>query len=520
MNISIIPRPNYIEIHEGRFAVGDKIKIVCENSLIPNAKIALGSFASKAIFTEGTPKKEPYIELDLINNISFDSNEYYEMYIERERIRIKAYTFSGIFYALISLSQLMAGNPEAIPCLVIKDSPVYNHRGFMLDVSRHFFGKETVKRILDLLCFLKINRFHWHLTDDQGWRVEIKKFPFLTEKGSKRAGTYVSGRFEKEEVNGFYTQEDIKDIISYAAERFITVIPEIDMPGHSLSALASYKELGCSESGYEVSERFGIIKDIMCAGKESTYEFVFGVLDELSELFQSEYIHIGSDEVPKDRWRKCEYCKGKIKDFNLKDEEQLQSYFINRVAAYLKTRNKKAIVWNDALKSGILDDEITVQHWLDRNKNYDTINSINCGRNTIISDFFNYYFDYPYGMTPLRKVYNFDPVFKGVLPENEKNILGVEAALWTEYVKTEERLFYMICPRLFAVGETGWTYKNNKNYNDFLLRLEALQPYIENAGINYAGKDEYDIKGFRAKREVLNFFMPIIKNMFHTAKKP
>ncbi|MBE6784274.1 MAG: hypothetical protein E7536_09740 [Ruminococcaceae bacterium] len=407
---------------------------------------------------------------------NFEKDEY-EIEIKKGKITVNFSEKQGKFYAKKTLEQLK-NSGEKIPDCIIKDKPQFSHRGFMLDPCRHFLTVDEIKKVIDAAAYLKMNVFHFHLSDDQGFRIESKKFPLLNEVGSHRKNSLFGGTNEGKPHSGFFTQEEIRDIVSYCEERYIDVIPEIDLPGHTMAIIASYPELSCEKKQIDVCMKHGIFDDILCAGNEKVYEFIFELLDEIIPLFPSEYFHIGGDEVPKTKWKNCEDCRKKIKEENLENFHQLQGYFMNRIAEYLRTKNKTPIMWNDTLKSGKINPEATViQHWLHNKKIME--NFIKDGGKYIESDFFHFYSDYPYHMTPLKKVYSFSA-------EKTKNLLGVETPAWSEYIRDFNKLSFMLFPRICAVAEIGWTKNENKSYNRFYENLKNLYPYFKSKGINPA----------------------------------
>lgn len=348
----------------------------------------------------------------------------------------------------------------------------------MLDPCRHFLTVDEIKKIVDAAAYLKMNVFHWHLSDDQGFRIESKKFPLLNEIGSYRKNSLFGGTNEGQPHGGFFTHEEIKDVVEYCKERYIEVIPEIDLPGHTIAIIASYPELSCRKEKIDVCMKQGIFPEILCAGNEKVYEFLFELLDEIIPLFPSEYFHIGGDEVPKKNWKSCECCNKKIQEEKLKSFDELHGYFMNRIEDFLLSRNKTPIMWNDTLKSGKINHKTTViQHWLHDKKIMEDF--IADGGKYIESDFFHFYSDYPYHMTPLKKVYNFEA-------EKTENLLGVETPAWSEYIRNFDKLCYMLFPRICAVAEIGWTKSENKDYDRFYENLKYLYPYFKSQGINPA----------------------------------
>ena len=406
----------------------------------------------------------------------FEKDEY-EIEIKSRKISVRFSENQGKFYAEKTLEQLKNSRQE-IPDCIIKDKPQFSHRGFMLDPCRHFFTVDEIKKVIDAAAYLKMNVFHWHLSDDQGFRIESKKFPLLNDIGSHRKNSLFGRTNEGEPHGGFFTHEEIKEVVSYCKERFIDVIPEIDLPGHTIAIIASYPELSCKKEKIDVCMKQGIFPEILCAGDENVYKFLFELLDEIIPLFPYKYFHIGGDEVPRTNWKKCEKCNQKLKEENLENFDELHGYFMNRIADFLSSRNKAPIMWNDTLKSGKINSETTViQHWLhDKKIMADFIHN---GGKYIESDFFHFYSDYPYHMTPLKKAYNFSA-------EKTENLLGVETPAWSEYIRDFDKLSFMLFPRICAVAETGWTENKNKNYDRFYENLKYFYPYFKSKGINPA----------------------------------
>jgi hexosaminidase len=338
-----------------------------------------------------------------------------------------------------------------------------------------------------------MNKFHWHLKEDQGWRIEIKKYPKLTEIGSKRKDTKIGGwltkKFRGIPHEGFYTQDEIREIVAYAQDRFIEIIPEIDMPGHSLAAIASYPELSCTGEKQEVAIKPGIYPDVYCPGNEKTFEFLQNVIDEVVELFPSPIFHIGGDEVPKTRWELCPKCQALMKEIGISNTHDLQVYFTNRIGEYLKKKGRRLMGWNEILGESLAPDAIA-QWWVGNKKK--VLHHLHQGRNFVMSKVGFVYFDYNYVLTPLKKCYNYEPIPKELEEEYHNNVLGIEAPLWTEWVPTKERLGWQVFPRLFAVAETGWTPKHQKNYSDFKQRLKKLIPILSKFNLISADLSEVD----------------------------
>lgn len=508
--ISIIPQPLELDYADGSFVLDNNTIISYDNSLHGIARV-FNKFLSRSTGFNLLMKPESQdkirnngISLKLDSILENLGQEGYSIKITKNNIRISANSPCGIFYGFQTLRQLFPTEIEnhsimeninwAIPCLSIRDSPRFSWRGFMLDEGRHFHGKEIVKKILEIMASLKLNIFHWHLTEDQGWRIQIKKYPKLTELGSKRTGTQIlklkdlrKNRKDENPHEGYYSQEDIKEIINFASERFIKIIPEIEMPGHTMAALSAYPEMSCTGGPFKVQESFGIKKDVYCPGKEQVFEFIQNILDEIIELFDSKIIHIGGDEVPKDRWKDCSDCQERIKTEKLGNEEDLQVYFTNRIASYLSAHGQKIMGWNQILKNNLSEDVIC-QYWMLGKKEF--IGQLKQGRKAVMSNFFHTYLDYDYNLTPLRKTYRFEPIPKKLRSKYSDNFLGIEAPLWTERIPNLKRLEWHIFPRLIAIAETGWTIKENKSYKSFKKRLTPFLKRLDYYNVNYAKKPD------------------------------
>lgn len=408
--------------------------------------------------------------------------EGYRLDVTPDGIFIYASDERGFFYADTTLKQLNVLYPGKLPCLTVKDEPAFTYRGFMLDSARHMISVDEIKKMADAAAMLKLNRFHWHLSDDQGFRIELDSFPELTERGSVRdcddfGSMCRSGR----PYGGYYTKEQIKDVISYCSSRFIEVIPEIDMPGHTSAILHVFPHLGCRGQSVDVKTRQGIYKDNICTGKSEALEFAEKLLDEICELFPYEYVHIGGDEAPDDYRDACPDCRRKIKEQGLGNSADLKCFFLNTLNDYLKTKGRRTLVWNDILKGSGLSKDITVQRWMDpKNLAYRAAND---GYKVIVSDFRPYYLDYPYGMHTFHAVYTFNPLGSRVLTqEGRKNITGTETPLWTEFVDSPERLEYLCLPRWFAFAENAWTPQDGKNFKEFGKTSEKLSDFLREKG--------------------------------------
>ena len=512
--LKIIPEPVKASLKDGVFFLSQKTTIQADLTSAGNGEylkqVLAVLYGLKLAFEESSQDNEEKssIILKTSNEKDLNNSEKYSLLVSKENIIISATSSIGVFYGIQTLLQLIPHKTlkedkisleVSIPCVSIEDFPRFKWRGFMLDESRHFFGKEQVKKILDLMALLKLNTFHWHLTDDQGWRIEIKKYPLLTEIGSKREGTITSQRFLRSNqkikapideipVSGYYTQQDLRELIQYATERFITIIPELDFPGHTTAALAAYPELSCTGGPFKVSTRFGIHKDVLCIGKEKVFEFIQNVLNEIIEIFPSNIIHIGGDEAPNRRWKKCLDCQARIKDESLGSVDNLQVYFTNRITDYLGSKGKRIIGWNEILNDDLIDNALC-QYWINH---FDKVlEHIRKGREVVMSEMKALYFDYPYRLIPLHQTYNYDPIPSNLEEKYHKNILGLEACLWTEYVKNKDKLEWQAFPRLIAVAETGWTPKNKRNFESFLERLDSFLPLLKALDVNYPKKEDF-----------------------------
>lgn len=480
---ALIPQPDLIKTKEGKVWLSSRTRLD-------------GDFSE--IFPVLRPMLFPAAQAEenvlLFQKDSTISAEGYQIDCENGEIHVTASDASGAFYAVMTLLQL-SGNTEQVPAVTINDAPRFQYRGFMLDCSRHFWSLEKIKQILDIMARLKMNRFHWHLTDDQGWRIEIKKYPLLTEKGSVRKSTALSltGYEEHQEPRDnreygrglFYTQEEVRDIVAYAKARQIEVLPEIDMPGHFVAAISCYPELSCTGEPIDVSDRWGVMDTIACCGKDHIYHFVKDIIDELCELFPYPCFHIGGDEVPKTHWKKCPACQAKIKELGLRDENALQGHFNNVIAEYLKQKGRRTIGWNEILEAeGTLDRSIIPQWWVLMKDSNRELNWLKEGGEMILSLVDSVYMDHPYAIRPLAKTYSYGPKTMGI--DDDSNILGIEAPQWTEYIRDEEKLDLNTFARLAAIAEAAWTREENKCYDRFESSLETLRGYFQHLGAEIA----------------------------------
>lgn len=428
--------------------------------------------------------------------------EEYVLTVDKNGIQLSGGSPQAVFYGKQTLSQL----GEKAPCVKIEDKPAFRYRGFMIDTARHIFSVEEIKKLIDAAASVKMNVMHWHLTDDQGFRFFSPRRPESAKKGSIRKSSDFGTLKEDGEYGGFFTSEQMREIVEYCAERYITVIPEFDMPGHCCALIHAYPELSCTGAQINVKTSQGIYEDILCAGKDGTFEIVFDILSDILEIFPSEYIHIGGDEAPKTRWKECMYCQKRMREEGLKDEETLQGWFTNKIIEFLKSNGRKAIVWNESLRSGVVNNGILVQRWMDK-KNLSAEFASNGGK-IINSDFYHYYCDYPYGMTPLNKTYNYDPLIKNAKPES---VIGVEAPIWTEYINNFDYLCHMFFPRVTAVAETAWTNSENKNASDFKRRFKVYSDFLQENGITAAKPDQWNPTPLEKFKQTTSFLASISK---------
>lgn len=430
--------------------------------------------------------------------------EGYRLTITPQGALVQAATERGIFYGKQTLRQLVFAHKTKMPCYYISDEPAYSHRGFMLDCARHFFPVADIKKMIDAAALFKLNLFHWHLTEDQGWRIEIDQYPELVTIGSVREYTRFGKVLEPGVYSGHYTKDEIREIIAYCKERGIDVVPEFEIPGHASAILAAYPEFSCSGEPVKVKTGGGIFPDILCAGKEAVYTFIERVLDEYIELFPYDKIHLGGDEAPKGNWRACPDCQAKMQAEGLQSENALQVYMMNRVAQYLAGKGKTAVVWNDAIKDTAVDSSVAIQYWM--GDKAATVAHVQQGGDVILSDFSSYYLDYSYGQTPLKKTYAYDPAAQVFAIEGAGRILGVEAPLWAEYIPDLTQLAHMGFPRLAAMAETGWTFSQNKHQAGFERRVKQVLPMLAEFGLNWAPQQLWNIKGVKKVADLAKFW--------------
>ena len=510
----IIPIPSEIRQNEGVLIIDEDTNFSFP-WVFREPALMLETFINSAPNLEtGTGENKTQISFNYVENES-ESDEAYTLRIDGKGIYIEASDVKGAFYATQTLRQLLPVGIEnktflkseiRLPFLIIKDQPQFAYRGMHLDVARHMFSVEFIKKYIDALAMLKMNTFHWHLTDDQGWRIEIKKYPRLQEVSAYRNATLVGHysdqphQFDGKRYGGYYTQEEVKDIVQYAKERFVTVIPEIEMPGHAQAAVAAYPELGCKDEPVEVATKWGVFEEIYCPNPK-TFAFLEDVLDEVLDLFPSKYIHIGGDEAPKTHWKNCTHCQALIEKEDLKDEHHLQSYFITKMEKYLNSKGRQIIGWDEILEGGLAPNA-TVMSWRGTSG---AIEAAKSGHDVIMTPTSHCYFDYYQsenddeplaigGFLPLEKVYGFNPIPEELTENESQYVLGAQGNIWTEYIPTENHLEYMAFPRMLALSEVVWSKPENKNYKDFVSRLENFHQRLDALDINYANH-LYEIEG-------------------------
>ena len=516
---TIIPKPLTQKTSTGVFVLNSDVYLSYDPTLKEVSSYLISFLEETYEYRLSSMKNSKKINLKIDDSIKND--EGYELKVEKNDITIRAKNSKGAFYAVQSLLQLLPiqtkSNSIEIQCLEIKDEPRFKYRGMHLDVGRHFFSVDFIKKYIDLIARLKMNTFHWHLTEDQGWRIEIKKYPKLQEIAAFRNETLVGHyndqphQFDGKKYGGFYSQEQIKEVVAYANIRQVTIIPEIEMPGHSQAAIAAYPALGCTGEQVEVATKWGVFDEVYCP-KESTFKFLEDVIDEVVALFPGKYIHIGGDEAPKTNWKKCAHCQKLIKKEGLKDEHGLQSYFIARMEKYINTKGKQIIGWDEILEGGLAPNA-TVMSWRGTSG---AIQAAKEGHDVILTPGSHCYFDHYQsdneneplaigGFLPLEKVYHFNPIPEELSDQEASYVLGAQGNVWTEYMQTEKQVEYMAFPRVVALSEVVWSSPENKNYSDFINRLEQYQKRLDLLDVNYANH-MYSLKGeFKNTKDRLTY---------------
>lgn len=536
-NISIIPAPNFYKLAGDSIRINGKVQVNFINKNFSEKESKSAKILESALNVQGSSKKSN-LTIEFNSDVNFKSKEGYKIEITSNKILVLGKE-EGLFYAVQTLFQLLPNKISSeikLPCVIIEDQPRYSYRGLHLDVCRHFFTVDVIKDFIRQMSSYKLNNFHWHLTDDQGWRIEIKKYPKLTQVGSKRAQTLVGNKFERSPFffdgnpyGGFYTQEEIQDVVKFAEAHYVNVIPEIEMPGHASAAVTAYPNLACfPDRNYKVVESWGVFEDVFCAGKEETFTFLEDVLTEVMVLFPSKNIHIGGDECPKTRWKVCPNCQKRIKDLGLKDEHELQSYFIKRIEKFLNAKGRQIFGWDEILEGGLAPNA-AVMSWRGESGG---IHATKLKHPVVMTPESTVYFDYNQGYSPnepltvgrlstLEKVYHYNPTPVDTLSvEEQKYIIGVQANLWSEYLTSPAKLNYMLYPRIFALAEIAWTQTPNKNYNHFIqnqlpYHLEKLE--LENRLYKVPTSFGSEEKALIASKYILDL-KPTIKNgkIFYT----
>jgi hexosaminidase len=530
--VNIIPQPESINMGTGTFSLPINAEIISSTTDNSNFKRSIDFLTSylETYYTSwmGAKQKLPPAAHPISLGIDRSRNSFpgsYTLEVNKNGIDIKGFDEEGVFYGIQTFIQLLpphlSNSKIEIPFLTIKDHPRFGYRGLHLDCGRHFMPVDFIKKYIDYLAMHKMNYFHWHLTEDQGWRIEIKKYPKLTSVGAWRNGTII-GRYpgrgnDNKRTGGFYTQEQIKDIVKYAADRYITIVPEIEMPGHGSAAIAAYPFLSCfpgeptinyfpkncawsgDSTGKQVQQTWGVFNDVFCAGKEETFKFLQDVIDEVVTLFPGKYIHVGGDECPKVNWKRCPNCQQRMKDNNLKDEHALQSYFIQRMEKYINSKGKTLIGWDEILEGGLAPNAI-VMSWRGEKGG---IEAAQQKHNVIMTPGNPVYFDHTQsdnedsvtigGYNPIEKVYAYEPIPDTLNEEQGKYVLGAQANVWTEYMSNPAKVEYMIFPRLSALSEVLWSPKEKKNWNDFEKRLQTQFKRYDLWKANYS-RAYYDLK--------------------------
>ncbi|MCV2486716.1 family 20 glycosylhydrolase [Flavobacterium sp. SH_e] len=536
-NNSIIPAPNFYNLTGDSIRINGKVQINFKNKNYSEKELKSAKILESALNSK-TNSKKSNLKIEFNSDVNFKSKEGYKIEINSNKISVSGKE-EGLFYAVQTLLQLLPNKISSeikLPCVIIEDQPRYSYRGLHLDVCRHFFSVTVIKDFIAQMASYKLNNFHWHLTDDQGWRIEIKKYPKLTKVGSRRAQTLVGNKFERtpfffdgNPYGGFYTQEEIKEVVKFAEANYVNVIPEIEMPGHASAAVTAYPNLACfPDRNYKVVESWGVFEDVFCAGKDETFTFLEDVLTEVMTLFPSKNIHVGGDECPKTRWKVCPNCQKRIKDLGLKDEHELQSYFIKRIEKFLNANGRQIFGWDEILEGGLAPNA-AVMSWRGESGG---IHAAKLKHPVVMTPEQTVYFDYNQGYSPnepltvgrlstLEKVYNYNPTPADSLSvEEQKYIIGVQANLWSEYLTSPAKLNYMLYPRVLALAEIAWTEPKNKNYNHFLqnqlpYHLEKLE--LQNRLYKVPTPFEADETALIASKYILDL-KPTIKNgkIFYT----
>lgn len=505
--LGLIPKPRNVQLSQGEFVVNDSTVILAGRGEKATAELLAKSLRPSTGLSlnvvNHSQAKGIYLKID--PKLQGVGKEGYQLNVLKDEVRILAPTEAGLFYGTQTLRQLFP--PEsfgsrvvnrrwALPAVTISDEPRFKWRGAHLDVARNFMPKEEVLKFIDRLAMHKLNTFHWHLTDDQGWRIEIKKYPKLTEIGSKRTDTMLvygnPGKYEGKPHEGFYTQRDIREVVAYAKARHVTVVPEIEMPGHAQAAIAAYPELGNTGKPLPVATIWGVIENVFNV-EDSTIKFLQDVLVEVMALFPSEFIHIGGDECPKSQWKASPAAQAKMKKLGLKDEHELQSWFVSQMDTFLDSKGRRLIGWSEIVEGGLAPGA-ALMVWLGDDG---AMTAVKSGHDVVMAQTSHLYFDYyqvkdrtgePHaigGHVNLAKVYSYEPILPQMTAEQGKHVMGVQFQTWTEYIRTADHAAYMVYPRACALAEVAWSAKEQREFNDFMYRLPRHLLRLKAAGVNY-----------------------------------
>lgn len=495
-SLALVPQPRSLQRAAGVFAFTSKTRILFAAGL----QVAAQRCANLLRAATGLPlpltQDETARDCLRLTRAPDTDVEGYRLRVTPESIRLQAADDPGLWYGAQTLRQLIAEDRErTIPCLSIEDAPRYRWRGLHLDVGRHLYSPDFLRKTIDLMALHKLNRFHWHLTDDQGWRIEIKGWPRLTEVGAWRAESPLPAdraTLDGQPYGGFYTQDEARALVDYARERHITILPEIEMPGHAQAALASYPQLGCRGADYAVRTRWGISDEVFCAGNDAVFDFLESVLSEVMALFPGEYLHVGGDECPKTRWASCPKCQARMRQEGLRNEEELQSWFIRRIERFLRRNGRRLVGWDEILEGGLAPGA-TVMSWRGAQGG---IAAASAGHDVVMSPNTHCYLDYYQredsaqeppaigGHLPLERVYEFDPA-AGIAMQHHGRVLGGQGNVWTEYLPTTDLVEYMTWPRAAALAETLWTAPRPRDFADFERRLRGHLPRLQRLKVNY-----------------------------------
>ena len=522
-NLNVVPQPYSVtqDLEAAPFVINKSTIIAYPegNAVMQRNAEFLASYIAKScgFAPRVAPESKAKRAIVLAVDAGIGNSEGYRLKCDKNGVTITGGSEVGVFYGIQTLYKSLpitkdTGNVAAVPAGEVNDMPRFTYRGFMLDVGRHFYPVEYIKEVIDMLAMHNINYFHWHLTEDQGWRIEIKKYPRLTEVGSVRKRTLIDQKtqtYDETPHSGYYTQEEAREVVAYAAERHITVIPEIDLPGHMMAALVAYPELGCTGGPYEMPCRWGVFDDVLCGGNEATLQFAKDVLSEIMDIFPSPYIHIGGDECPKKHWKTCAKCQAKIKELGLEDtaehskENQLQTYFMGEVGKLINSRGRKMMGWDEMLEGGLAPGA-TVMSWTSPKP---AAKTARLHHDVVVTPIQYLYFSNPYhngrkGIKSLQRVYNFEPMPSELTADEQKYVIGTQGCLWTEWTRDTVKVEWQILPRMAALSELQWAQPENKDFNNFLQRLTPLLKVYDSRGFGYR-KDLHEVyvQCFKCKYE-------------------